>query len=59
MSRDYNNICKNVLKSNDEMYIKDSLYKNMEDIRKELKVISNKIDRIYSLLVNFIDNKEF
>jgi DNA-binding transcriptional regulator GbsR (MarR family) len=59
MSKDYHNICKNILKSNEELHVKDSLQKSIDDVKRDLKNISHKIDRIYNLLVNFINNREF
>lgn len=59
MSKDYNKFCKNILKSNDDLYTKDSIQKNIEDLKKDIKIISHKIDRLYSMLVNLINEKEF
>jgi hypothetical protein len=59
MSRDYHKICNNILQSNNDSHTKDILQKSLYEVKKELNILSHKVDRIYTLLVNFIDSKEF
>jgi hypothetical protein len=59
MSKNYHNICQNILQTNDDLNKKHSIQISIEELRSEMKIMSKKLDRIYNLLVNFINNKEF
>lgn len=53
MSRDFHNICNKVLQSNQELHSGPNvLIKELDSVRKEIKILSNKIDQIYKLIID-------
>lgn len=59
MSRDYHEICKKIQQSNDQIHQKENLFNEIDSIKKEIKILSKKMDRVYDILVRMINNAEF
>jgi len=59
MSRNYHQICNNINDFNNSMLQKEALIKEIWDIKSELKIVEKKIDKIYSLIVRLINEKEY
>lgn len=52
MSKDYNNICNNILQSNKNLNTESTLLKEVVKVQNDMKTLSSKIDQIYKLLLN-------
>jgi K+/H+ antiporter YhaU regulatory subunit KhtT len=59
MSRDYNNIVQSIQKTNEQLYQKDMIVKEIADIKRDIKIISMKIDKIYKLILDMSNNGEY
>ncbi len=59
MSRDYNEICKKIQQSNDQIYQNENFIREIDAIKKDLKNVSKKLDKIYDLLYRMKYGGEF
>lgn len=59
MSRDYAKICKSICESNDRLHGgEQAILKEIESIKKDIKIISKKLDQISNAVVKLINNTE-
>ena len=58
MSRDYHEICKKIYQSNEQLYNRDAIIKEITDVKRDIKILSQKIDKIYDMIVNIINGGE-
>jgi hypothetical protein len=58
MSKDYNNICNNILQSNKNLYAESSLLQEFTKIQNDMKKLSCKVDNIYKLLLNMNEDRD-
>ena len=58
MSKDYHNICNNILQTNKNLYNDSSLLKEFSKIQSDMKKLSNKVDQIYKLLLNMNEDRD-
>lgn len=58
MSKDYNNICNNILQSNKNLYAESSLLQEFRKIQNDMKKLSSKVDNIYKLLLNMNEDRD-
>lgn len=58
MSKDYHNICNNILHSNKNLYNDSSLLKEFSNIQNDMKKLSAKVDQIYKLLLNMNEDRD-
>lgn len=59
MSKDYHNICQKIHQSNDEIYHKENFIREINSIKKDLKNLSRKLDKIYEILYSIKHGGEF
>lgn len=59
MSRDYHQIVQSIQKTNEQLYQKDMIVKEVADIKKDLKILSMKLDRIYKILLDMSNNGDY
>ena len=60
MSRDYNKICKSVLDANQQLHNGEHLIlQDIESIKKDLKNLNKKLDRIYDMIYRMRQGGEF
>lgn len=59
MSRDFNKICKSIGEANDMLHCKEhTILQEIESIKKDLKIISKKLDQISNAVIRLINNTE-
>jgi|688.fasta_scaffold446954_2 hypothetical protein len=59
MSRDYAKICKSICESNERLHSGEhSILKDIENIKRDIKMISKKLDQISNAVVRLINNTE-
>jgi hypothetical protein len=59
MSRDYNQICQKIHQANEQLYSRDTIIKEVSDLKRDIKILSQKLDKIYDMIVNMINGGEF
>lgn len=59
MSRDYAKICKSICESNNRLHNGEcAILKEIESLKKDIKIISKKLDQISNAVVRLINNVE-
>lgn len=59
MSRDYHDIVQSIQKTNEQLYQKDMIVKEVADIKRDIKILSMKLDKIYKLILDMSNKGEY
>jgi len=59
MSKDYNKICKSILDANQKLHNGEHLIlQEIESLKKDMKIMSKKLDQISNAIVRILNNSE-